>query len=166
MLTMIGNLIPWRAKARGDDENGADTAITRFHSEVDRLFDRFFGEPFGSRFAPGWSAAWPSIDISEEDEALIVTAEVPGVDAGDLDVSVSGDMLTLSGEKREESEERREGFYHSERRFGAFRRAIPLPAPVDRERISAECKDGVLRIRLPKSEEAAAKRIPVSVKRK
>jgi len=166
MLTMIGNLIPWRGKVRDDEDNGADTAITRFHSEVDRLFDQFFTEPFGSRFAPSWRAAWPSLDISEKDDALIVTAEVPGVDAEDLDISVSGDVLTLSGEKREESEERREGFYHSERRFGAFRRTVPLPTAVDREKITAECRDGVLTIRLPKSEQAVAKRIPVSVKKK
>ena len=166
MLTMIGNLIPWRDKSQGEEENGADTAITRFHSEVDRLFDRFFGQPFGSPTLQTWGAAWPSIDISEEDDALIVAADVPGVAAGDLEVSVSGDVLTLSGQKREESEERHEGFYHSERRFGSFRRTVPLPTSVDREEITAETRDGVLRIRLPKTKEAAAKRIPVSVKKK
>lgn len=167
MLTMIGNLIPWRGKVGEDEESASGTAITRFHSEVDRLFDRFLGDPFGgSRFAPLWrEGVWPSIDISDTEDALVVTAEVPGVDAEDLDISVSGDMLTLSGQKKEQREERREGFYHSERRFGSFRRTVTLPVPVNREEITAECRDGVLRIRLPKSEGATPKRIPVTVSR-
>lgn len=167
----IGNLIPWRSKEVGSGDGGTDTAITRFHSEIDRLFDRFFQEPFlgfGSSPEPrSWGSGWsPSIDIRESEHQLTVQVELPGVDPDDLDISVSGDVLTISGQKREESEERREGYYHSERRFGSFRRTVPLPVAVDRDAIAADYERGVLTISLPKSEKAVAKRIPVSTKRK
>lgn len=166
----IGNMIPWRSKEAGND-GGTDTAITKFHSEVDRLFERFFNEPFsglGSRAeARQWGSGWsPSIDIRESEHALTVKAELPGVDPEDLDISVSGDVLTISGQKSEKSEERREGYYHSERRFGSFRRSIPLPVAVNQDEISAEYERGVLTVSLPKSEKAVAKRIPVSTKGK
>jgi HSP20 family protein len=167
----IGNMIPWRSKETGNDDGGTDTAITRFHSEIDRLFDHFFSEPFfgsGSIAAvPSWGSGWsPSIDVRENERELTVKAELPGIDPDDLDISVSGDVLTISGQKREESEERGEGYYHSERRFGSFRRSVPLPVAVDQEKISAEYERGVLTINLPKSEKAVAKRIPVSSKGK
>ena len=167
----IGNMIPWRSKDVGNDEGGTDTAITRFHSEIDRLFDRFFSEPFfagaSSAGVPSWGSGWsPSIEVRESERELTVKAELPGIDPDDLDISVSGDVLTISGQKREENEERREGYYHSERRFGSFRRNIPLPVAVNQDDISAEYERGVLRINLPKSEKAVAKRIPVSSKGK
>lgn len=168
---LIGNLIPWRSKVREIGDETTESAITRFHSEVDRLFERFFGEPFwgGFRLLPGWrpwAAGWtPSLDVSETEEAVTVRAEVPGVDPKDIDISVSGDVLVISGEKREEREERHENYYRAERSFGSFRRSVPLPASVDRDKISAEYDKGVLTIRLAKSEKAVAKRIPVSVKK-
>jgi HSP20 family protein len=172
MTVLIGNLIPWRNKIRevGDDATG-ESAITRFHSEVDRLFERFFGESFwgSSRFFPEWrpwALSWtPSLDVSESEDAITVRAEVPGVDPKDIDISVSGDVLIISGEKKEEREERRENYYRAERSFGSFRRSIPLPASVDRDKISAEYEKGVLTVRLAKSEQAVAKRIPINLKK-
>ncbi|UCC75134.1 MAG: Hsp20/alpha crystallin family protein [Gemmatimonadota bacterium] len=143
--------------------------MSRFHSDIDRLFERFFDEPFfGAGRLPSqlgsWAGTWsPSVDVSEGEDEITVCVELPGVDPKDIDVSLSGDALTVSGEKREESEERREGYYHVERRFGSFRRTVPLPAPVDEEKIVAEYDKGVLTVRIEKAAAATARRIPIQV---
>lgn len=170
---MVGKLIPWRGKASENEtsEWKSLAPLGRFHSEVDRLFGRFFDEPvletFGLQEPGGWQVAWsPSLDISESEERITVKAELPGVDPRDIDVSIDGDVLTLSGVKQEENEERREGYYHAERRFGSFRRSILLPSAVDREKVSAEVEKGVLTVKLEKAAETSARRIPISVKKK
>ena len=96
---------------------------------------------------------------------LRVRAEVPGVEPKDFDISVSGDVLSISGEKKEESEERRGNVYRSERRFGSFRRHVRLPEAVDTDKIEAEYDKGILTIRLAKSEKVVGRRIPVSLKK-
>jgi HSP20 family protein len=135
-----------------------------FRGEMDRLFDRF-GFPSLRRLfdiEPRWrplstfSFSVPPIDMSEDDKAYKITAELPGLDAKDVDVSVSGDMLVLKGEKRQEKEEKDKNYYFSERAFGSFRRAFELPASVDREKVAADYSKGVLTITLPKT--AAAQR--------
>ncbi len=169
---LITNLIPWRNKVREVEHTGStESAVTRFQSEVDRLFERFFGEPFwtptrlfGDRW-PWGGAFTPSLDVTETENEILVHVDLPGVDPKDLDISVSGDMLTISGERKEEHEERRENYYRAERMFGSFRRTIPLPASVNRDKITAEYDKGVLTVRLAKAEQAVAKRIPVSVKK-
>jgi len=167
----LANLLPWRNKE--SDSNVAETgsALARFHSEIDHLFERFFDDPFwgGSRLTPelqGWVGAWsPSLDISEGSDEFVVRAEVPGVDPKDFEISVSGDVLSISGEKKEESRARRGNVYRSERRFGSFRRHVRLPEAVDAGKIEAEYDKGVLTIRLAKSERAIGRRIPVSLKK-
>ncbi len=165
---LIGNLIPWRNKARESEPglSSNDNMLQRFHSEVDRLFDRFFNEPLReSRWLPEWwgQAAWsPSVDLGETEDTITVRAELPGVDPQHIDVTLSGDVLLISGEKKEEREERREGYFHSERHFGSFRRSIPLPASVNPEKITADYDKGVLTVRLKKTEKSIGKRIPVS----
>jgi HSP20 family protein len=159
------NLIPWRSKqAQRREKNGrSPTAIEQFRSEMDRLFERFFRDPWGAAedaLAPmtGWG---PSVDVSETDADITVRAEIPGVDAKDLQVSITGDVLTLAGEKQESSERESENYYHSERRFGAFRRSIALPAGADPDKIDAEYRDGVLTVRIGKTPAAAPKKIAV-----
>ncbi len=170
---LIGNLIPWRAKGHelAASERPAVDTLERFNVEVDRLFDRFFREPWwgGSQFLPelrsgGWSWS-PSLDLNESEKEITVRAEIPGVDPQDFDISVSGNVLTISGEKKSESEERGDNVYRAERRFGSFRRSIALPEVVDLEKISADYNKGVLTIHLAKSERATARRIPVSTKK-
>lgn len=171
---LLARLVPWRGKTSGREEDAPvrKAALSRFHSDVDRLFERFFDEPFlGQGRWPSqlnsWPDAWsPSIDVSEGEDAITVRVELPGVDPKDIDVSLSGDALTVSGEKREESEERRAGYYHAERRFGSFHRTVPLPAPVDKEKIAAEYEKGVLTVRIEKSAVATARRIPIQVGKK
>lgn len=168
---LLARLIPWRGKSGGrqNDLPVRQAALSRFHSDIDRLFERFFDEPFlGQGWLPAqlgsWAGGWsPSVDVSEGDDAITVRMELPGVDPKDIDVSLSGDALTVSGEKKEESEERREGYYHAERRFGSFRRTVPLPAPVDQEKIAAEYDKGVLTVRVEKTAAATARRIPIQI---
>jgi HSP20 family protein len=167
----LANLLPWRNKVSDSDVAETGSALARFHSEIDDLFERFFEDPFwvGSRLTPelqSWAGAWsPSLDISDGSDAFVVRAEVPGVDAKDFEISVSGDVLSISGVKREESKEHRGNVYRSERRFGSFRRNVRLPEAVDAEKIAAEYDKGVLTIRLAKSEKAIGRRIPVSLKK-
>ncbi|KPK61448.1 MAG: hypothetical protein AMS21_09200, partial [Gemmatimonas sp. SG8_38_2] len=115
---------------------------TRFvRGEIDRVFDDMFGGLAPAAKMSG--AVWvPWIDVYESDDEIRVEAEIPGVSAEDFDISVMDDVLTVSGEKKEESEENGQEFYRRERRFGSFRRSIALPAAVDTEKISAEYDRG------------------------
>jgi len=92
----------------------------------------------------------------------LVKAEVPGCKADDIDISVHGSTLTISGEKKQEEEKKEKGYYHVERPYGSFRRDLNLPADIDTDKIQAECKNGILSITLPKAE--TAKPVKVKVK--
>jgi len=126
---------------------------------MDDLFDGFFrglDRPFA-----GYKA-WPAIDVAEEKDSIVVRAEVPGCKAEDIDISVYGNTLTISGEKKFEEEKKEKGYYHIESTYGSFRREITLPTDVDSAKVEAACKDGVLNITLPKA--ASAKAVKVKVK--
>src|SRR5271167_1694798 len=142
-----------------------------FRSEMDRLFDRFssrFGFPslrgmFDTEPAgrSSFSFSTPAIDMSEDEKAYKISAELPGIDAKDIDVLVSGDMLVLKGEKRQEEKDK--DYHFSERAYGSFQRAFELPGSVDRNKVAADFSKGVLTIMLPKTAEAQrpAKKIEV-----
>jgi len=133
-------------------------------SELDRVFDDVLGGfvPALRTSGAGWL---PSLDVSESEDGIAVQAEIPGVDAEDFDISVIDDVLSISGEKKDESEEKGDNFYSKERRFGSFRRSIALPAAVDTEKISAEYDQGVLTVRLAKVEKVLPKKIQVTEKK-
>ena len=132
-----------------------------FRTEMDRLFDRFgsgFGLPSLRRMfdtEPRWRSSFsfsmPAIDMSEDEKAYKITAELPGMEPKDIDVSVTGDMLMLKGEKRQEKEEKDKNYHFSERSYGSFQRSFELPASVDRNNIAADFSKGVLTITLPKT---------------
>ena len=129
--------------------------------EMDRRLERFFGEPSGVERPAGlWT---PRTNVTEADDRLTITAELPGLEAKDVDVSISGDMLTIKGEKRQEKEEKDENHHVVERTYGAFSRMVRLPAPVAADKIKASFKNGVLTVNLPKTEEAKQKAISVTV---
>jgi HSP20 family protein len=146
-----------------------------FRSEMDRLFDRFSGN-FGfpslrrmfdfdpSRFESSFGMAVPAVDVSEDDKAYKISAELPGMSDKDVEVSVSGDMIAIKGEKRQEREEKEQNRYLSERSYGSFQRSFSLPEGVDRDKIAAEFSKGVLTITLPKSAEAQKQRKKIEVK--
>jgi HSP20 family protein len=126
---------------------------------MDDLFDGFFrglDRPFA-----GYKA-WPAIDVAEEGDTIIVRAEVPGCKAEDIDISVHGNVLTISGEKKLSEEKKEKGYYHVESTYGSFRREITLPTDVNQSKVDASYKDGVLSITLPKAEKA--KSIKVKIK--
>jgi HSP20 family protein len=106
----------------------------------------------------------PRVDIKEEDKEIIVSAELPGMDQKDIDLTVSNDSVRISGERRHEKEEEEKGFYRHERFCGPFDRVIDLPAEVDENKAEAEFSKGVLTIRLPKTEEAQAKQRKIKIK--
>jgi HSP20 family protein len=128
---------------------------------MDRLLERFFGEVPGSELRRGtWE---PRLDLSETKDMLTIKADLPGLESKDLDVSVSGDILTIKGEKKEDKDEKDEHRHIVERSYGAFVRAVRLPTSVAQDQVKASFKNGVLTINLPKTEEAKQKAIPVSV---
>jgi HSP20 family protein len=127
--------------------------------EMDRLWDSFFGE---RPLARAWEREWaPSLDVSETKDNFVVKAEVPGIDAKDIDISLTGDVLTIKGEKKQEKEEKEEDYHLVERSYGAFSRSIRLPAEVESTKIKASYKNGILRVTLPKSEKVKAKEVRI-----
>ncbi len=156
------SLMPWKNKR----ESRELAPMVSLRREMDRLFDSFLREPFGLMDWSPWGAekGWtPAVDIAEDDKEVTVRAEMPGIDPKELDVSVSGNQLTLSGEKKESSETREKGFYQSETRYGSFRRVISLPEGVDTEHVDAQYANGVLTLRLQKTTPAVQKKIEVKV---
>ncbi|HUK07168.1 MAG TPA: Hsp20/alpha crystallin family protein [Stellaceae bacterium] len=144
-----------------------------FRGEMDRLFDRFtgFGLPSLRRsfdllpsFEPSFSFNVPAVDVTEDEKAYKVAAELPGLDEKDIEVSVTGDVLTIKGEKRQEKEEKSKNWYVAERTFGSFQRAFALPDGVDRNNIAADFSKGVLTVTLPKSAQAQKQQQKIEVK--
>ncbi|MBI3993650.1 MAG: Hsp20/alpha crystallin family protein [Candidatus Lambdaproteobacteria bacterium] len=155
----------WGKKLPALKEDGVDS-IQALQRNMSRLFEDFFG-----RFNAGWEnfplevrgSFNPRINVTENEQEIVVTAELPGMDEQDVEVSLSNDLLALKGEKKQEREEEGRDFYRLERSYGGFRRNIALPAEVQADKVEATFKRGVLRIKLPKAPGAqkAAKRIAI-----
>ncbi len=129
-----------------------------FQKEMDDLMKRFQADWNGDGLAPAFS---PSVDISETDDALQIRMDVPGLKAEEINIEVSGNTIRVSGEHKEEKEEKGKTFHRIERRSGTFARALALPVPVKENQVNAECANGVLTINLPKVEAAKTQKIPV-----
>ncbi len=151
--------------------------LATLRDEMDRLFDDFFsGSPLmplrrrdwglapWRRLPASYGATLPGVDIADSEKEYRITAELPGVEEKDVDVSLADDVLTIKGEKRHERKEKTEDYVVSERRFGSFERSFTLPLGADAEKIDATFKSGVLTITVPKLPEAQAKRKKISVK--
>lgn len=128
-----------------------------------RLFEDFFEDLEGETGLSRWPERRfvPAIDVVEEEDAVKLTAEVPGMTKEDLDVSIDNGVLTLSGEKKEEQSSEQAGYHRVERRYGTFERRIRLPEYVDAENIEATYEDGVLKLTMPKAEGARARSIQI-----
>ncbi|SMC23925.1 HSP20 family protein [Desulfacinum hydrothermale DSM 13146] len=122
--------------------------------------DRFFDEMLPSVWGEDRPMV-PAFDVSETEDKIVVKADLPGVEAKDLDISITDNVLTVKGEKKQEKEEKGESYHRVERRFGSFARSIALPADVKSEGVEAVYRDGVLRIEIPKSERSRQKKIAV-----
>src|SRR6266702_3117032 len=154
--------VPVEVKKSSPAQTNVPDVWQSFRGEMDRLFDRFgtgFGFPSLRRMfdiEPAWRSSFsfstPAIDMSEDEKAYKISAELPGMEARDIDVSVSGDMLVLKGEKRQQKKDK--NYHFSERAYGSFQRAFELPGSVDRNKVTAEFSKGLLTIMLPKRAEA------------
>ncbi len=139
-----------------------------FRREMERALENVLEEPFGIAAPPrlvrfeGWT---PLVDVSETDRELIVRAECPGIRIEDIEVSVLGNTLVISGEKSQESETGGQDWYRCERRFGSFRRTIDLPSTVEADRAQADAQNGVVTIHIPKRPEAKPRPIAITAKK-
>jgi len=163
----VRDLVPWgRSNERGpalyrEVERDPFMAL---HREVNRLFDdafRSFDMPSGRM--SNWSGTWPNIEVSDNDQELLVVAEVPGMEEKDIEVLLGDGTLTLRGERKEEKESKN---HFSERFYGRFERRIPLGYEIEEDRVSASFNNGVLSVTLPKTaqDQSKTKRIPVNGK--
>ncbi len=126
--------------------------------EMEKLFDRFADSRDEFPATGEWA---PSMDVSETKDAVIVKAEVPGIDPKDIHISLQEQLLTIKGEKQEEREEKEQHFYRMERTYGAFTRSVRLPVTVDGSKVTATFKNGLLTITLPKTTAAKGTTIPI-----
>jgi len=162
------DLIPWgrtMSQAPTLYRDQEQNPFSTLHREMNRLFDeafRGFELPRSLGRMTGWATAWPSVEVSETDGDIRVVAEMPGLEEKDIEVLLDGDMLTLRGEKRSETEDKERQF--SERYYGRFERRIPLGYEVEEDKVSASFKNGLLTITLPKTAQAQArtKRIAIN----
>ena len=157
IIDKVSALLP----RRGERKESAHAGSLALHDDLDRWRPRLFEEPW-ELSAIGASRWLPSADVHETDNELIVTAEVPGLDRNDLDLRITPEGLTIRGEKREESEDKRKGFYVAECRYGSFVRTVPLPPGLDVDRAKARVKNGVLTVRFPKVDaRPGTRRVPI-----
>ncbi|MBF0486988.1 MAG: Hsp20/alpha crystallin family protein [Nitrospirae bacterium] len=161
----LKDLVPWgfnkdNVPARREDKDSF-TALQRQMSDVfNGVFRGFDMDPFWGG-AVGFN---PSVNVLETDTEIKVTAELPGMDEKDIEVSLTKDALTLKGQKKEEKEDKGSNYYHMERSYGSFVRTIPLVCAIDDNKVEAEFKKGILTIKLPKTAEAVKETKKVAVK--
>jgi HSP20 family protein len=166
-MVEIKNLSP-----KGRDRNSLLPSLREehpfnlFREQINRLFDDFF---FGRELTPFRAEPWygafqPHIDVKESAKEITVSAELPGMDEKDIEVLLSGDSLTIKGEKKEEKEEKENNYYRMERRYGSFQRVIPLPVEIDTKKVDASFKKGILHVKLPKTTQAKSSAKKITVK--
>jgi HSP20 family protein len=135
------------------------TGMPSLKHEMERMFDRFADFKLDEFPATGeWA---PSMDVSETKDAVMVKAEVPGMDSKDIQISLQEQLLTIKGEKQMVKEEKEERYYRMERTYGAFTRTVRLPVAVDGSKVSASFKNGLLTVTLPKTPAAKGTTIPI-----
>jgi HSP20 family protein len=149
------DILPWKR-----NKNNRGTELRR---DIDSMHDRLFARDFlPSSFLFSKERWDPTLDISESRKVITVRAEIPGIQANDLDLSVDGRYLTIKGQKKQEQEQKEETYYRVERSYGYFNRTIELPAEVDPNKVKASYKRGILKIKLRKAKESEVKRIEIN----
>ena len=151
----LRELIPWNRDPRNlpARRTGGDNPFLSLHREMNRLFDDVSRSVDIGRFAPPAAMGWPSVELNETDKEVKVIVELPGIEQKDVEVELADGVLTISGEKKSEAEDKERRF--SERHYGRFERRIPVD-DVEQDEVAASFKDGILTVTLPKS--AAAQR--------
>ncbi|MGN6255116.1 MAG: Hsp20/alpha crystallin family protein [Solirubrobacterales bacterium] len=136
--------------------------LDALQGDMNRLFDGFFGRREGAAANRYGSRRWiPPMDLIETDDHLVLRADLPGVDRGGIDIEVKEGVLTVSGERKAQHEEKREGYHRVERSFGRFSRSLELPKGIEADSIEARFDRGVLEVRMPKPAERKATRIEI-----
>lgn len=138
--------------------------------EIERRFSDMLGQPplpAEWRRIPTMEMGWaPAIEMFEKEDKFVMKAELPGVKEEDIDISVVGDILTIKGERKAESEVKEDDYYCCERSYGSFSRSIAMPSDADAQKIEANYEDGILEVSLPKTQKVKPKKISVSAKKK
>lgn len=169
----LREIVPWKwgGLRRWEPDEGPFGGFRRqmesMHREMDRMFNEMTNEPARKSFFPqdwGREMLVPEIDETEDDKAFHISIELPGMDEGDVDITLSGRMLTIRGEKKADEKQEGKDFYRRERTYGSFRRILELPGDVDESKIEASFRKGVLRVELPRTEEAQNKIKHIAVK--
>jgi HSP20 family protein len=136
--------------------------ISSIQSEMNRLFNSFFDTPTTGN--GGGARRWlPAMDVVESDDHFVLTADLPGLGEEDVNIEIEDNVLTVSGERKAEHEDKREGFVRVERSYGSFRRSLTLPKDVDADAVSANFDKGVLEIRIPKPEQRKPRKVEIQV---
>ena len=157
-------LTPWLSRRHGVLRSPSDNPMQDFYREMDRVFEGFFGDFGLAENGKQRLALVPSVDVAETDKAFEITADLPGVEEKDVEVTVSDGLLTMKGEKKTETEQTDKNYHRAERSYGAFTRSISLPAEIDEAKIAACFKNGVLTVTLPKKPDAKARFKRIDVK--
>lgn len=134
--------------------------VTDLQGDINRLFSSSLRREPQTTFGD----FLPSLEVKEDENQFQLHLDIPGMERKDLDISVTGNVLTVKGERKEEEQKKGKGYFYSERRYGSFQRSVELPVEVDADKVAANYKDGVLELTLPKSEKAKPKQIKVDVK--
>jgi HSP20 family protein len=145
-------ILRWRDQA--DPFGGLDDLRTA----VDQVFGNYMGRPGRMRLYRG---VFPALNISENEDNLCLTAELPGINPNEIDITATADSITLRGERKEPSTSEAVNYHQREREFGTFRRGIDLPTKIDTDNINASYKNGILTVVLPKAEEVKPKQIQI-----
>lgn len=148
------NLTPWKKRKESD--------ITLFRNEMNTLFDRFLKD-WGSPAIENWMdcANCPKVDIVEDNKTITVRAELPGVDAKEIEINLDGRTLTLKGERKSEKEEKEQNYYYKECSYGSFSRTVDLNAEVNADDVDASYDKGILKLVLKKIKPTQAKKIQI-----
>jgi HSP20 family protein len=137
--------------------------LNTIQNEMNRLFNTFFETPGGQGGAPAASRRWlPAMDLVEHGDEFILRADLPGLSENDVNIEFEDNVLTISGERKSEHEERKEGYYRLERASGNFSRSLTLPEGVDPEKVQASFDRGVLEVRIPKPEQRKPRKVTIS----
>jgi len=164
-MTDNERIVPVQGRSRTPEHLGGWDPFASLHREIDHLFNAVRG---GLGNAPargqvGDAMVAPAVDISEKNGQYELTAELPGLDPENVEVKLAHGRLTIKGEKKEEKQEEKEGYYLSERRFGSFQRSFSIPDGVDVDQVAASFKHGVLTVTMPKMPEAQQKERKITV---
>ena len=169
---MTRKLIPWRReRTELAAQREEDNPFLSLHRSMNELFDDFFKDFEGAFRGSPWTAltrsagtATPRVDVSETDEEVTVTADLPGLEEKDIAVTLDNDVLTIRGSRKEEREEKKKNYHLMERSYGEVQRSILVPGSVDKEKVKASFKNGVLKVAMPKLPEAktTAKKIQIA----